>query len=302
MMLKRVAVVGLGLMGGSLALALRPSIDHLTAVDTNPETRARARQVGLADDITGHLAQGIAGADLVILATPVRTILHLLRQLPVLRPDGCLVMDLGSTKEAIGRGLDELPASFQAIGGHPLCGRETAGLAHATAVLYQGQTFVLCRSSRTTPVVEAVARQIIEWIGARPLFLTAGQHDELLALTSHLPYLVAAVLMGTVAAAGQADAWQVTASGFRDTSRLAGSDPAMMLDILLTNRPAILKALAHYQAELTAVTHLLQTAGAEELATWLRERQAERRGYEGRGRGGEGERGRGGGGKRGSEE
>jgi prephenate dehydrogenase len=267
MLEKRVCIVGLGLMGGSLALALRPFLTHIAIVDTNPETRAEAK--GLADLVTGDLTEGVRNAELVILAAPVRTILHLLAQLPAARPDGCLVMDLGSTKAEICQAMDALPPSFQAIGGHPMCGKETAGFANADPNLFSGETFVLCENGRTTPHMKAVANEIIEHIGAMPLLLPPQTHDNMVAATSHLPYLVSAALMQTAAAQNNEQLWQVSASGFRDTTRLAGSDPQMLLDILLTNGTAVLNQIEMYQNQLSEIKRLLSDVDEQELAHWL---------------------------------
>ncbi len=267
MQVERVCIVGLGLMGGSLALALRPFLTHLTIVDTNPETREAAQN--LADFVTGNLAEGVRDAELIVLATPVRTILRLLAQLPAVRPDGCLLLDLGSTKAEICRAMEALPESFQAIGGHPMCGRETAGFSAASDDLYRNQTFVLCENGRTTPQITAIAHEIIGTVGAKPLLLPPQTHDNMVAAISHLPYLVSAVLMQTAAAQENDQLWSVSASGFRDTTRLAGSDPQMLLDILLTNGTAVLDQIEAYQNQLNEIKHLLLTGSKQELADWL---------------------------------
>jgi prephenate dehydrogenase len=278
---QQVTFVGLGLMGGSLALALRPFVERLTAVDSNPATVAAAVAQGVVDSAGDDLAAAVREADLLILATPVRTIIHLLGELPRLRPEGCLLLDLGSSKEAIVQAMDRLPRGFQAIGGHPMCGRASGGLAEATAALYRGQTFALCRSRRTTPLVEQVALQIVHHIGAHPLITSAERHDRLVALSSHLPYLLAALLTQQAAATAAVDEqlWPLTASGFQDTSRLAASDPLMMQDILLTNRTAVLAHLHQFQAGLAEVADLLEIEAAETLAEWLNKRQAEQLAY-----------------------
>jgi len=264
-------------MGGSLARALRPFLTHLSVVDANPATLAAART--LADKVTADLAEGVQRAELIILATPVRVILKLLAQLPVVRPDGCLVLDLGSTKAAISRAMEALPPPFQAIGGHPMCGKETSGFAAAAPDLFQGQTFVLCRNGRTSSDIEQVARAIIDRIGARPLLLSPEKHDRLVAATSHLPYLVSAVLMRTVA--GQADdqLWPVSASGFRDTTRLASSDPQMMLDILLTNRMEAIDQVDKLQGQLITLKRLLLQGDEAAIAGWLAETQQQHTTY-----------------------
>lgn len=276
----RVSIVGCGLMGGSLALALRPHLHHLTLVDNNLTNLAAAAP--LADFITDDFATGVHEADLVILATPVRVILSLLEQLPRMRPQGCFVLDLGSTKQAICTALEQLPPAFQAIGGHPMCGKTQTGFAAATPDLYRGRAFVLCPTLRTTPESLALAQQIITWLDARLILLTPTEHDAIVAATSHLPYLVAASLMGTVAhaAAIQEHLYSVSAAGLRDTTRLAASDPAMMLDILLTNRPAILARLDELMAGLGEIREKLRAGDAAAIQQWLEQRQTERQEYE----------------------
>jgi prephenate dehydrogenase len=290
MKVERVCIVGLGLMGGSVALALRLAQRtshfplHLTIVDTNPETRTAAER--LADVVTADFATGIHEAELVILATPVRVILRCLEDLPGLRPEaasgspsGCLLLDLGSSKADICAAMDKLPPQFQAIGGHPMAGKEVAGFGAATPDLFQDQTFILCQTQRTTPEVEAVALDVVAQLRANPLFLPANLHDEMVAAISHLPYVVAATLMRTAASLGDERLWPVSASGFRDTARISGTNPQMMLDILLTNREAVLAQIAAFQEQLTAVTHLLQTADEEALYRWLCDTQTEYQTY-----------------------
>jgi prephenate dehydrogenase len=152
-----------------------------------------------------------------------------------------------------------------------MCGRETSGLAAADPDLYRDQTFILCptatgATARTTPAAEATALALIAAIGARPLRLDAAEHDALVAAVSHLPALVAAALLRAAADERQ---WAVSASGFRDTARLAGSDPRMMLDILLTNREAVLAALDGYAGELAAARAALAAGDEAALAEWL---------------------------------
>ncbi len=275
-----VTIIGCGLMGGSLALALRPHLNHLTLVDSNPAHLSAATP--LADVITPDFAVGVESADLIILATPVRVILSLLAQLPQARPQGCYVLDLGSTKQAICSALEQLPSAFAAIGGHPMCGKTATGFAAATADLYRGRTFVLCPTRNSTPTLHAIANQIITWLEAQPVILTPDEHDAIVAVTSHLPYLVAANLMGTVAAAAATHTavYPVSAAGLRDTTRLAASDPAMMLDILLTNQQAVLAQLDEALAGWHKVRALLAQGDAAALRHGLESRQTERLFYE----------------------
>jgi len=272
-------------MGGSLGLALRLAQRtavssfplHLTIVDTNAQTRRAAQR--LADVVTDDFVAGVKDAELVILATPARAILHQLAQLPALRPDGCLVLDLGSSKGEICRAMDVLPESFQAIGGHPMCGKETSGFGAATPDLFRQQTFILCLTQRTTPTVETAARTIIGHLGARPLVLPSDLHDNMVAAVSHLPYLLAAALMRHAASLGDDRLWPVSSSGFRDTSRVSGTDPQMMLDILLTNKTAVLAQISQVQAQLTAVAELIEMEEEDTLFEWLTTTQEAYRTY-----------------------
>lgn len=279
MQVERICVVGLGLMGGSLALALRLARRlaipqrpfHLTIVDSNPKTRAAAGRI--ADLVSDDLALGVQNADMVVLATPVRTIVSVLHQLPQLRPDGCLVLDLGSSKTDICQAMDSLPDTFQAIGGHPMCGKEVAGFGAATPDLFRQQTFILCPTQRTTPHLEAVAHQLVADLGANPLVLPPALHDNMVAVVSHLPYMVAAALMRNAAQLGDERLWPVSSSGFRDTSRVSGTDPRMMLDILLTNKTAVLQQIARYQTQLADVAALIEAHDEAALLQWLTETQ-----------------------------
>lgn len=271
------AVAGLGLMGGSLALALRPHCRALLGIDTDGATLALAHERGLPD-ISGSLRAAL-GYDLLVLATPVRTILAQLGELAQLSPPRRLVvLDLGSTKAEITRAMRALPAGYDPIGGHPMCGKEVSGLAHADAGLFQDKVFVLTPLERTSPGAAALARAVVLAAGARPWLLLPEQHDALAALSSHLPYLAAALLVRAAEAGGDERVWTMAASGFRDTSRLAASDVTMMLDILLTNRAAVLTALAGYHAELQHLTACLEAGDETGLRALLEAARARRQG------------------------
>ena len=260
-------------MGGSLAKALQGQVKQLIGVDQHAATRQAALAEGVVDNVTADLSSVALPIDLLILATPVHTILQHIEQLPDLFPDGVWVMDLGSTKEVVCKRMASLPDSFAAIGGHPMCGKETAGYQAADADLFRGQTFVLSPNDRTSKQMEALALNLIQQIGANPLFMAAEAHDQIVAVTSHLPYLISAVLIHRAVAMADDQVWSVSASGFRDSSRLAGSDPRMMLDILLTNRTAILAQLDSYQADLQQISRLLTAKDEAALTAWLADSQ-----------------------------
>ncbi|MGA9351901.1 MAG: prephenate dehydrogenase [Anaerolineae bacterium] len=277
----QVTIVGLGLMGGSLAGALkkRGSCREVWGVARREETIEKAMRRGFINVGTCDLAEGVEQADLIVLATPVRTNLELIPQVGSLASAGCLLMDLGSTKARIVEAMKALPSYLQAVGGHPMCGKEASGIEAAEADLYEGATFVLTplrqgsgqALRRTSSEALMLAQELVEAIGAQPLLMDAERHDRLVAAVSHLPYLLS---VGLVAAAEEVAAedelvWGLTASGFRDTSRLAASDVTMMLDILLTNRQAVGETLSRFARQLDAIAHLLETDDVQTLKVKL---------------------------------
>jgi prephenate dehydrogenase len=263
----RIAIVGLGLMGGSLAGALRGQCREVVGVARRQETVEAALARGLADRGTTDLAAGVRQADVIVLATPVRTIVRQLEEIGPLAPPGCLVMDLGSTKRDVVAAMERLPAHIQPLGGHPMCGKELAGVEAADPALYRERTFILTPLARTSQEALALGIALAEAVGARPLVLDAERQDCLVATLSHLPYLIACALVATADATVSADpaAWQIVASGFRDTSRVAGSDVTMMADILLTNREHVLKALEAYDTQFHNLMRLVETGNESEM-------------------------------------
>lgn len=274
----RIAIAGLGLMGGSLALALRGKVRELVGVDVDPVVLASACQRGVVDR-AATLPEALAACDVLVLAAPVRGILAQLAELQRLPAPARMVtvLDLGSTKAEIVSAMQALPAGYDPLGGHPMCGKEVSGLAHAEATLFQNKVFVLVPLERTSPAARARARALAEAVGARPWQLPPEHHDHLAAVASHLPFMAASALVGAAASVDEEDVWTMAASGFRDTSRLAASDVNMMLDILLTNRGPLLETLARYRDELEALMALVEAGEAEALRARLTEIRAERR-------------------------
>jgi len=248
----QVTIVGLGLMGGSLAGALRGKCRAVVGVARRAETIETALARGLIDRGTTDTADGVREADAVVLATPVRVIMRQMHEIAPLLPKSCLLMDLGSTKSQIVAEMARLPNHVQPLGGHPMCGKEVSGIGATDPAMYRGCTFILTPLPRTSEEALALGRELVEAVGASPLVLTAERQDFLVATVSHLPYLLACALVATADALTSPDpaAWEIVAGGFRDTSRLAGSDVTMMVDILLTNREEVLKALEVCQTQL----------------------------------------------------
>lgn len=259
------AILGLGLMGGSLALALRGKCAALLGVDPDPQTVELALERRVVDQASVSPHDLLSQADVVVLAAPVGAILTLLRALPDLHPGAAVVLDLGSTKGEILRVMDSLPSRFDPLGGHPMCGKEKATLAHAEAGLYRDAPFALAPLDRTTPRARSLADQLVQAVGARPLWIDAETHDRWVAATSHLPYLLA----NTLAAATPLDARPLVGPGLRSTARLAPASLTMMVDILATNRANVLAAVQRYRQILDVVEHSLLSGDLEALRAQL---------------------------------
>ena len=274
----QIAIVGLGLMGGSLAGALRRQGSNVIGVARRPQTIEIALERKLIHEGTTDLAAGVRQASIVILATPVRAILSLLPEIGSLSPKGCLLMDLGSSKTQIVGEMARLPDHIQPLGGHPMCGKELSGITAADPALYQGCTFILTPLPRTSEAALALGQALAKAIGAHPLVLEPNRHDYLVGTISHLPYLLACALVSTADATTSADpaVWKIVAGGFRDTSRLAGGDVTMMMDILLSNREEVLKALKVYQAQLRTLSRLVEDGDEKEMRARLSTIRAKR--------------------------
>jgi prephenate dehydrogenase len=266
----RTAIVGLGLMGGSLALALKGKCAALYGIDPDPQTLELASRLEIADRLSADLASLLPQADLVILAAPVRTILSLLRDLPALHPGPAVVLDVGSTKAEITEMMGTLPTRFEVVGGHPMCGKEQASLAHADPGIFSGSVFAFTSLSRTTDRARSLAAQISGAVGASPLWLDHHTHDHWTASTSHLPYLIANAL----AAATPEEASPLVGPGFLSTTRLAGSSTPMMLDILLTNRQNVLEAARRFRQSFESLEGLLDAGDEEALSNLLEQGSA----------------------------
>ncbi len=266
-----VVIVGLGLMGASLGYDLRGYCRRVTGLVRRPESVTEALASGCVDAATLDPVEALSDADLVILATPVRVLLRQIVEFGPLLRTGALLTDMGSTKVEICEVLQAAPPHIQVIGGHPMCGKEQAGLDAAEAGLYRDCTYVLCPLPRTAETSVQLMLELVLHIGARPLVLDPDRHDRLVAAISHLPYVVSSALVAHVTAVGVEDAqvWDVAASGFRDTSRVAASEVKVMLDILLTNRTAVLAAIDDYQARLAGLRELLERRDEVGLQTLL---------------------------------
>jgi prephenate dehydrogenase len=267
---ERVAVVGVGLIGGSFALALKQAkaCAQIVGFGRDPRNTKLALERGVVDAVAENIAEAVRGADLVLLATPVAQYPAVLAALAPALAAGTLVTDAGSTKRdvvaAARAGLAGKLAQF--VPAHPIAGAERSGVAAATADLFRGRKAVLTPLAESSP--QAVERVAAAWraCGARIHCMSPEEHDEVFAAVSHLPHLLAYVLVHELAGRrNSAQLFGYAAGGFRDFTRIASSHPEMWRDICLANRDALLAELRDFMHELEAVRAMLTAADAAGL-------------------------------------
>ena len=257
-----VAVVGLGLVGGSLGAALKAAGHRVTGHDADPEVRARALAAGLVDRVVEAPEAVGAAAEVVFLAVPVGAMVAAARAVaPGLNP-GTVVTDTGSTKARLVAELPgALPEGVAYVPGHPIAGSDQSGPDAARADLFAGRVTVLCAEGPLADLVAGLWRDA----GSRVVFLPAGDHDTALARTSHLPHLVSFAL----AHAAECAEPDLAGDGLRDMLRLAGSDPVMWRDVFVSNREAVLDALGVFEAALAELRRLVDEGDPEAILAWL---------------------------------
>jgi len=265
----KIAIVGLGLMGGSLALALKGKCAALYGIDTDRATLELALAQKIVDYADNDPAKLPLEVDFIILAAPVPVIMTLLEKLPGDNPNPCVVMDLGSTKKLIVEAMSRLPERFDPIGGHPICGKEKLSLANAERTLYYAAPFILSPLERTSKRAFSAAHQVIEAAGAKETILDAAEHDRILASTSHLPFLLSSAL----ALSTNENVTPFVGPGFKSASRLAGTSSSMMLGVLQSNQENILNVLHALQDKLVEIESALGANDFSKLEALLNEAQ-----------------------------
>lgn len=273
-----VCIIGTGLIGGSLGLALRRRGHRVVAWDADPEQLARAVSAGVADRAAPDLPAAVAGCEVAVVAVPVAHVARL--ALEALAAGAVVVTDVGSVKAPI---LAELGAAGRGaarfVGGHPMAGSEQDGLAGADADLFEGATWVLTPVPGTDPDAHTVVRALAVAVGAEVVEVDPAEHDALVAVVSHVPQLAATTLMDVAADAGQGSSLllRLAAGGFRDMTRIAASHPAIWPDICAANRDAIVVALDRYVTALGEVRRMVEAGERPALLELLERARAARR-------------------------
>ncbi len=277
-----VAVLGLGLIGGSVGLAARERGAHVVGFDTDPQTRAGALAAGAVDAVAQDPQRAVADAEVVVAAAPVGALAQIVRMALREAPAGCVVTDVGLTKRLLVRELAGEPGIERFIGGHPLAGAEQGGIERARADLFAGACWCLMPSPETE--LAARLRGLVEGFGARPVEIDAEAHDRLMARISHLPHVLANVLIAGTAGAqdgGDLSAAEraLAASGpsFRDATRVAGASSAVWTDIYLSNSDMLVEAIDGAIDELAQVREMLREGESAVLSAWNDLARARRR-------------------------
>ncbi len=279
----RVALVGAGLIGSSIARAARDygAAKEIAILDASPEVMARVRALGIADEASGDAARALKGADLVVICTPVGVCGAVAETLAPHFEPGAILSDVGSVKGAVvAQVAPHVPSGVHFIPAHPLAGTEFSGPDAGFASLFQNRWCILTPPEGAD--ARAVGRLADFWaqIGARVETMSADHHDKVLALTSHLPHLIAYNIVGTADDFGEQTRSEVikfSASGFRDFTRIAASDPTMWRDIFLNNREAVLEMLGRFNEDLSALQRMIRRGDGEGLFAFFSRTRAIRR-------------------------
>jgi cyclohexadieny/prephenate dehydrogenase len=280
---ERLALIGAGLIGSSIALAARDfnAARSIVIYDAAPEVRARVREIGIADAVEDDIADAVKTADLVIICTPVGVCGEVAKQIaPHLKP-GAIISDVGSVKgSVVAQVAPHLPAQVHFVPAHPIAGTEFSGPDAGFATLFCNRWCILTPPANAD--AEAVAKLDAFWtrIGAKVERMSPAHHDKVLALTSHLPHLIAYNIVGTADDFGEQTRSEVikfSASGFRDFTRIASSDPTMWRDIFLNNREAVLEMLGRFNEDLSALQKMIRLNDGDALFEFFTRTRAIRR-------------------------
>ncbi len=270
MSFERVAIIGLGLLGGSIGLAVQEQLPGIATIgwDRDPATRARAAERGLVGTVCETGAEAVAQADLVIFCVPVGSIGEVAAQLADAIPASAVISDVGSSKQSVAMALGEALPGHVIIPAHPVAGTERSGPDAGFASLFKGRWCIITPPEGADAVKVAALSAFWEGLGAKVELMDAQHHDLVLAVTSHLPHLIAYTIVGTASdleGVTQTEVIKYSAGGFRDFTRIAASDPTMWRDVFLTNKDAVLEMLQRFSEDLTALQRAIRVGDGAQL-------------------------------------
>ena len=269
-MFKQLGLIGCGLIGGSFSLALKESgvVERVCGFSVTQKTTLMAKELGVIDEICNSPAQAVKGSDLVLIAVPVQAVESCLKEITPYLQTGCLVMDVGSTKQDIARAaqrcLGENVSQF--VPTHPIAGKELSGVAHATKDLFKDRPLILTPLEQTDKALLDQAHGLWTLLGSKVHQMSPQDHDSAFAAVSHLPHLIAFAYMNALVKQPEHDRFlSVAGPGFRDFSRIAGSDPKVWRDIFFSNSLNLQDQLTQFKTELERLELLIKAENSEEL-------------------------------------
>ena len=270
MSFERVAIIGLGLLGGSIGLAVQESLPSVTTTgwDRDPATRARAAERGLVGTVCETGAEAVAKADLIIFCVPVGAIGEVAAELADAIPASAVISDVGSSKQSVAEALAKALPDNTVIPAHPVAGTERSGPEAGFASLFQGRWCIITPPEGADADRVSALSAFWEALGAKVELMDAPHHDLVLAVTSHLPHLIAYTIVGTASdleGVTQSEVIKYSAGGFRDFTRIAASDPTMWRDVFLTNKDAVLEMLQRFSEDLTALQRAIRWGDGDAL-------------------------------------
>jgi cyclohexadieny/prephenate dehydrogenase len=267
---RSIAIIGLGLLGGSIGLAVRQFLPEAktTGFDLDPATRARAAERNLADSICETAAEAVANADLVVFCVPPGAMGEAARTIAAAVPTHAVISDVGSCKQSIAEALREALPGLAVIPAHPVAGTENSGPDAGFAALFQNRWCIITPPADADPVQVSRLQSFWQALGANVELMDAQHHDLVLAVTSHLPHLIAYTIVGTASDledVTQSEVIKYSAGGFRDFTRIAASDPVMWRDVFLANKDAVLEMLQRFSEDLTALQRAIRWGDGDAL-------------------------------------
>ncbi|MEO0062028.1 MAG: hypothetical protein RLZZ08_588 [Pseudomonadota bacterium] len=270
MKIEKVAIIGLGLLGGSIGLAVASELPGVATngYDSDPQVRVRARELGLAGTICETASDAVADADLVILCVPVGAMESVARDIADALKTGCIVSDVGSSKESIMRVLTAALPGREIIPAHPVAGTEHSGPDAGFATMFQQRWCIITPPADAKPECVAALVDFWEALGAMVETMDAQHHDRVLAVTSHIPHLIAYTIVGTASDLEEVTRSEVikfSAGGFRDFTRIAASDPTMWRDVFLHNKDGVLDMLDRFLTDLALMREAIRAGDGETM-------------------------------------
>ncbi|MEE4206836.1 MAG: prephenate/arogenate dehydrogenase family protein [Erythrobacter sp.] len=270
MKIERVAIIGLGLLGSSIGLALKERAPRIstTGFDANPHVRARAEELGLVGTVRESPVEAVRDADLVVLCVPVGAMRDAAASIAEALKDGAIISDVGSSKQSVAAALAEVLPGRCVIPAHPVAGTEESGPEAGFATLFVGRWCILTPPANAEPEALEALSNFWAGLGAKVEVMDAAHHDLVLAVTSHIPHLIAFTIVGTASdleKVTRSEVIKYSAGGFRDFTRIAASDPVMWRDVFLNNREAVLEMLGRFTEDLTAMQRAIRSGDGDAL-------------------------------------